>query len=200
MNNLPDTQYSLLARLSDPQDREAWEQFIDIYRPVIYRLARGKGLQDADAQDLAQQVLISVSAAIPDWQRTSDHTRFRHWLKKVVRNAALNALTRGQGKHLLGGTSLLNAVSEEGNLHAELEQQIDAEHRREVFRKASTIVQQQVQAATWQAFQLSAIQNLSVEKVAAETGLSIGAVYIARSRVLSRLRQTVEAIEKELQS
>ena len=79
--------FSLIAQVRDPLNREAWEQFACIYRPVIYRLAHRKGLQDADAQDLAQQVLISVSLAIGRWEKSDNSVRFRHWLRRVARNA-----------------------------------------------------------------------------------------------------------------
>ena len=151
MSDIPDTQYSLLARLSDPSDREAWQQFADLYQPVIYRIARGRGFQDADAHDLAQQVLMSVSGAIPGWKKTSTETRFRHWLKKVTRNAALNALTRGP-RESAAASSMLVAIQNDANVDSALDQQIDEEHRREVYRQAAVIVQQQVQPATWMPF------------------------------------------------
>lgn len=199
MNDIPDTQYSLLARLSNPSDREAWQQFADLYQPVIYRIARGRGFQDADAQDLAQQVLISVAGAIPSWKKTSAQTRFRHWLKKVTKNAALNALTRGP-KETVAASSKLVAIQNDVVVDSELEKQIDDEHRREVYRQAAEIVQRQVQPATWDAFRRSTLLDQSAEEVSEQTGLTVGSVYVARSRVLSKLRETVAAIEERLES
>lgn len=198
MSDIPDTQYSLLARLSDPSDQEAWQQFADLYQPVIYRIARGRGFQHADAQDLAQQVLISVAAAIPNWKKSSAETRFRHWLKKVTKNAALNALTRGP-KELVAASSVLMAIQNDLHVDANLEKQIDEEHRREIYRQAAEIVQKQVLPATWDAFRRSALLNESAEQVSQQTGLTIGSVYVARSRVVSRLRATVAEIEKGLE-
>lgn len=198
MNDIPDTQYSLLARLSDPSDREAWQQFADLYQPVIYRIARGRGFQDADAQDLAQQILMSVAGAIPSWKKTSAQTRFRHWLKKVTKNAALNALTRGP-KETVAASSKLVAIQNDVFVDSELEKQIDDEHRREVYRQAAEIVQRQVQPATWDAFRRSTLLDQSAEEVSEQTGLTVGSVYVARSRVLSKLRETVAAIEERLE-
>lgn len=199
MSEIPDTQYSLLARLADPSDREAWQQFADLYQPVIYRIARGRGFQDADAEDLAQQVLISVAGAIPGWKRTSAETRFRHWLKKVTKNAALNALTRGP-KETVAASSMLVAIQNDCDVDSDLEKQIDDEHRREVYRQAAVIVQRQVQPATWDAFRRSTLLNQSVNEVSQQTGLTVGSVYVARSRVLSRLRAAVAEIQKGLES
>lgn len=199
MSNIPDTQYSLLARLSDPSDREAWYQFAELYQPVIYRLARGKGLQDADAQDLAQQVLMSVARAIPNWRKYSEQTLFRHWLKKVTKNTILNALSRSP-KEGVAASSILIGLSGTGGSDSDLERQIDAEHHREIYRKASAVVQQQVQETTWEAFRRSAILGQSPSQVSQSTGLSVGSVYVARSRVLSKLRDAVGKIEKSLDS
>ena len=92
--NLPDTRESLILRVRDSEDREAWDQFSQIYRPVICRLAAKKGMQAADAEDLAQQVLVSVSRAIERWEPDAERAKFRTWLKRVTDNAILNALTR----------------------------------------------------------------------------------------------------------
>lgn len=199
MSNMPDTQYSLLARLSDPSDREAWYQFAELYQPVIYRLARGRGFQDADAQDLAQQVLISVARAIPDWRKHSEQTLFRHWLKKVTKNAVLNALSRG-AKEGVAETSVLVSISNQASCDSSLEKQIDTEYRREVYRKAAAVVQEQVKESTWEAFRRSTILGESPEVVSKSIGLSIGSIYVARSRVLSKLRSAVTEIERGLES
>lgn len=199
MSNIPDTQYSLLARLSDPTDREAWDQFAYLYRPVIYRIARGRGFQDADGQDLAQQVLMSVARAIPDWHRSTEQTRFRHWLKKVTKNAILNALTRGP-KERANGPSAMFSLNHEAVDDSNLEKQIDTEHRREIYRQAAAIVQQHVQQSTWEAFRRSTILEETPQQVSQHTGLSIGSVYVARSRVLQKLRDAVAEIERRLES
>jgi len=80
----PETRSSLLLRIRDADDRDAWDQFSEIYRPVICRVARLKGLQQADAEDLAQQVLLSVAGAIDRWQPDEGRAKFRTWLKRVT--------------------------------------------------------------------------------------------------------------------
>ena len=94
MTEFPETRDSLLVQVRSPANCQAWDEFALTYRPVIYRLARRKGLQDADAQDLAQRVLIAVAAAIGRWEKMNESVRFRHWLGRVARNAILNALSR----------------------------------------------------------------------------------------------------------
>src|SRR5690349_6553727 len=87
VTEFPETRDSLIVQLRSPANRAAWDEFALTYRPVIYRLARNKGLQNADAQDLAQRVLIAVAAAIGSWEKSSGSVRFRHWLRRVARNA-----------------------------------------------------------------------------------------------------------------
>ena len=93
MTEFPQTRSSLIAQVQSPEDREAWDQFVLIYRPVIYRMARRRGMQDADAQDLSQDVLIRISKSIKGWV-PQEGVRFRHWLRKVASNAIVTALTK----------------------------------------------------------------------------------------------------------
>ena len=95
---LPDTRPSLLLRLPNQADEAAWERFVAMYRPVIVRLAEMKGLAPHDAEDLAQQVLISVSKGIASWEHDPRRARFRTWLARVVRNATLNAAAQPSAK------------------------------------------------------------------------------------------------------
>ncbi len=199
MSEMPDTRDSLLVRLKDPQDRDAWQEFSAVYRPVIYRLARGRGLQDADAQDLAQQVLMAVAAAIPNWQRSGQGARFRHWLRRVTKNATINALTRQPQDVGGGGTTLMNLLRECPEPDGEMEKAMEWEHRREVYRRAAEIVRQDVSQQMWKIFSMSVIDGDSVASVARQLGKSIGSVYVARCRILARLREVAAKIEGDLQ-
>lgn len=96
MNSIPDTRTSLLIRVRNPADQAAWEEFVEIYRPVILRLARKKGMQDADAEDVAQKVFLAVAKAVQEREHDARRAKFRTWLHQVAHNAILNALTRGK--------------------------------------------------------------------------------------------------------
>lgn len=191
MAQLPETRNSLLLKVRNPADGDAWRDFSEIYRPVIYRLARRRGLQDADAEDLAQRVLVSVSAALQTWEKDESRGTFRAWLLRVARNAIINALTRRPPDAAVGGTDVVAQLDAQGAQPSAIDELVDDEHRRAVFRWAAAEVKTEFQHATWLAFQLTAVEGQSIENAAAEIGKSTGSVYAARSRVMRRLKAKV---------
>ena len=94
MQPWPDTSDSLIVRLQNPADRQAWNEFASLYEPLIFRFARRSGLQDADARDITQRVLWSVARAADRWQPGATRGRFRGWLATVTRNAVINMISR----------------------------------------------------------------------------------------------------------
>lgn len=195
--DIPETRDSLLLRVKDPRDREAWEEFSRIYRPVAYRLARARGMQDADAEELAQQVLVAVSKAIASWERESPDVRFRHWLLRVAKNAVVNALTRRPKDRAQGGNLAIELHDLEAVGAVEPSDEIDLEYRRQLFRRAAEIVRSRADEITWQAFWLTAVEGLPVAGVALQLERSEGMVYAARSRIIRRLRNAIQALESD---
>jgi RNA polymerase sigma factor (sigma-70 family) len=191
MSAAPETRPSLLIRLKDHADDEAWCEFTEIYRPVIYRLARHRGLQHADADDLAQQVLAAVARVIDRWEADPERARFRTWLSRVATNAIINALTRAvpdQGSGYSGLKDLLDRQPAGNGPDSDL---IRFEHRREVFRWAARQIRPEFSPGTWDAFWLTAVEGRAVDDVSRELERSCGSVYAARSRVMRRLREKV---------
>lgn len=195
MNDFPDTSASLIASIRDSGNADAWRDFERVYRPVIFRIARAKGLQYADAFDLTQQVLVSVSAAIDRYQVREGGPPFRNWLSRITRNAILKAVTRKPRDQASGGTEVLDLLSDIEAGDEETKALIQLEYRREIFKCASEQVRDEVQPATWLAFELSLIQGRSMEHVAKQLNLSVGNVYAARSRVMKKLKETVRQME-----
>src|SRR5690242_8882461 len=131
MTESPETRLSLIVRLKDRYDQEAWGEFLEIYRPLVYRLAAAKGLQHADAEDVAQQVFGSIAQAVERWKPDTDRARFRTWLTAIARNAILNALTRRVPDRATGDTAERDLLAEHADSPAD-SQLLLMESRREI--------------------------------------------------------------------
>lgn len=196
VTEFPETRDSLLVQVRFPANREAWDQFALIYRPVIYRLARQRGLQDADAQDLAQRVLMAVASAIGSFEKAKEGVRFRHWLRRVARNAIVNALSRMPRDRAAGGTSVQELLMEQPDIDHQSEAQIELEYRRELYLRAARMVRGDVEPDSWRAFEMTVVENHTIDDVAKELGKSVGTIYASRSRIMRRLREAVRELER----
>src|SRR5882724_5675545 len=113
MTLTPSTRASLLLRLRDPRDHEAWVEFVDLYEPVTYRLLRRHGLQDADAREIMQELFLTVSRSIDRWDPAKERGTFRGWLRRVTRNLVINWLRQRnrQPAAAAGGSDMLALLS-----------------------------------------------------------------------------------------
>jgi RNA polymerase sigma-70 factor (ECF subfamily) len=192
------TRPSLLARIKDTGDRQAWAEFVDIYAPLIYGYALKQGLQDADAADLTQEVLgkVARSAARLDYDPTRG--TFRGWLFRVVRNelADLGAARR-RNRPGSGDTAVKRRLEEHPAPTQDEVATWEREYERQLFARACDQVRRDFQESTWQAFWLTAIQGKSGKEVAGVLGLTTAAVYLAKRRVTERLKQQIEYLRAE---
>lgn len=197
MSELPETRHSLLLRVKQRGDVEAWREFVEIYEPVIYRLARGKGFQHADAQDLVQEALIAVSSAIDRWDPDPGRGTFRGWLFRIARNMMINFVTRGRPHNKGGGgTSFLRLVEQQPAPDADSGTIVDREYKAELFRWAARQIRGEFHESTWAAFWRTSVEGRPIQETADDLGLSVGAVYAARSRVMARLKRKIgQAVE-----
>ncbi len=196
MSQPPTTRPSLLVRLRDPNDERAWEEFVEIYTPLIGRVARSRGLQNADAADLAQEVFRAVAGAIDRYDLDPSKGSFRAWLFRIARNLAINLLNaRKRQPQGTGDPDIQSLLEQQPSSEAEETRQFDDEYRRRLFRWAAEQVQSEFRESTWQAFWRTGVEGREPRAVAEELGMSVGAVYIARSRVMARLRARIETVE-----
>jgi RNA polymerase sigma-70 factor (ECF subfamily) len=197
MDDAPKTRHSLLLRIRNTQDARAWSEFVAIYEPLVYRLARKRGWQHADALELTQEVLLSVSRSIDRWNPDPACGSFRGWLFRVTRNLMVNLLVK-QRRHpqAVGDTDFQRLLAQVAEPAAEESAVFDGEYRRSLFRWAAHQVRTEFRPATWQAFWRTSVEGHAVRDVAQQLQLSVGAVYVARSRVMARLRACVEAVSE----
>lgn len=194
------TSKSLLVRLRDLEDQEAWSHFVDRYGPEIYRWCRDNQLQESDARDLTQEVLRKLVSAMRTFRYQPERGSFRGWLKTVTNNAVRD-LSR-KWEHRIAGTgnssvnNFLMALAEPQNANS-LEQKIQAQHDKEILAEAESIVKSRIQSKTWLAFEMSAVQNIPSREVADTLGISISDVYVSKCRVLKMLREVTQKLDQE---
>ena len=195
----PATRVTLLARIKDGQDVDAWREFLDLYGPVVYRFARNRGLQDADAADLMQDVMRSVARNASRMDYDPKRGTFRGWLYTVTRNKIYNFLN-GQ-RHRPRGTGDSAGWERLESAPARDEEGPDADWEREYQRRLSSKAMERVrhefQPATWQAFWKTAVEGRPAAEAGKELAMSPGAVYVAKSRVLARLREEVKVMMED---
>jgi RNA polymerase sigma-70 factor, ECF subfamily len=174
---------SLLLQLRQPQNHVAWQRFVELYAPLLYHWLRGSGLQPADSADLVQEVFLSVFSHVPrfDRQRTGS---FRAWLKTIVESKVRTFVRRRKAATLLEGQTPSVAATTLADW--------DAEYATALLARALELVEPEFEPTTWKAFCLVQLEGRPAAQVAASLGISRNAVYIARCRVLSRLRAEVE--------
>jgi RNA polymerase sigma-70 factor (ECF subfamily) len=194
----PTTRPSLVLRLRNLEDEAAWTEFVQIYEPLVYRLARNKGLQDADARDLCQDVFRAVAGAIERWDPDPARGRFRAWLFRIARNLLVNFLARERRRPRgSGSTSVQELLAAQPAADAVAAAEFAAEFQLRAFHWAAEQVKREFSDSTWQAFWRTGVENQPIAAVARELGLSEGAVYIASSRVLARLRDRVQQLTED---
>jgi RNA polymerase sigma factor (sigma-70 family) len=196
MTDSPATRLSLLVRIRDGQDREAWRQFVQVYAPVVYGFARKRGLQDADAADLMQEVLRSVAAAVGRLDYDAARGSFRGWLYTVTRNKIFNFLDGRRRRDVASGDSAERERLEEQTAPNDGEAEWDREYERQLSAFAMERVRGEFQDGTWRAFWMTAVEGKSAREAGAAVGMSVGAVYVAKSRVLARLREEVRQLQE----
>ncbi len=194
-NSPPETRASLILRLRNAEDMAAWEEFTEIYGPVVLRVARRRGLQAADAENLCQEVLLSVAQSVSQWVVRDDRGSFHAWLMRIAHNEAVDMLsqraTRSLGKDGEQGQKLLDAAT----VRNDISSLIEREYERELFRLAADRVQQMVSPQTWQAFRLTEVEGQSVQQAAEALGTTTGHIYVSRSRVMARIKEFVREYE-----
>jgi RNA polymerase sigma-70 factor (ECF subfamily) len=195
MAEFPPTRASLLVRLRDRRDEAAWAEFVELYAPLVYGFLRKQGLQDADAADLCQDVLGAVAGAVSRLEYDPQRGTFRAWLFTVVRRRLSNWRRAGRCRPQARGDAAARRLLEQCPAPAEAEADWEAQWQRRLFAWACGQVRRDVTDATWQAFWRTFIDGQPSKQVAADLGLSVAAVYLARSRVLARLKELVRSVE-----
>jgi RNA polymerase sigma-70 factor (ECF subfamily) len=180
---------SLLERIRDDPTRQAWQQFVDLYTPLLFSWARRLGLSDHDAADLVQDIFAILVEKLPGF-RYDPALSFRAWLKTILLNRWRNFCRGRSLAQTVGPASALGEVAAPDDA-AFFEEE---EYRNVLVRRALALMQAEFQTATWRACWEFVVQGRPAADVAAELGITPNAVYLAKGRVLRRLREQLDGL------
>lgn len=191
----PPTRPSLLLRIRDARDAAAWEEFVQVYGPMLYRYCRRRGCQEADAADVAQEVLARVTRAIGSFEYRPEQGRFRDWLGTLTRNEVIRFHEKRQRAGCAIGGEQPRAIDE--RTHDGDALWLDEFHAR-LLEAALERIRAHFEPQTWEAFESVWLRDEPATDVAKRVGIAVEKVYVAKSRVLKRLRDEVLRLGEDL--
>lgn len=194
------TSSTLLMRIRDISDADAWGQFLERYTPRIYAWCRRYQLQESDASDVTQDVLTKLLRAMRSFEYDASRGSFRGWLKTVTNNAIRDFLGEQTGSDRGSGDTIVMdrlAALQAPDALADLARTIEAEAEQELLQTAEAAVRLRVQPQTWQAYELTSKQHLKPQEVSARLGMPVSEVYVSKSRVIKWLREEVRKLGGE---
>lgn len=181
-----ETSQSLLERLRQPNQQQSWSRFAKLYTPLLYLWARQLGLRDQDAADLVQDVFLRLIKKLPEF-RHNGRGSFRNWLYTVLLNIHRDGLHHRDLPTLTGALPDVAAKAESDPLE-------EREYRDFLVGRALQLMQSEFSASTWKACWEHVVNDRPAPEVASELGIAPGSVYVAKSRVLNRLRQELHGL------
>jgi RNA polymerase sigma-70 factor (ECF subfamily) len=191
---MDETRHSLLLR-AQTGETDAWEDLTGLYRPLILGWLNRQGVPAGDLEDLGQEVLLSVVRHLPGFQHSGQRGAFRAWLRTIVCSRTADYWRATDvGTQASGGSGATAALQQIADPDSALNRQWDEEHDRYVLHCLLDMVEEEFEPVTLQAFRRLALDGVSGAEASQELGLSVAAVYVAKSRVLARIRQEAEGL------
>jgi len=192
---MSETSLSLLNRLRLQPDAESWQRLVDLYTPLIRGWLRQHSVPAADADDLTQEVMAVLVRELPSFNHNQQRGAFRNWLRTITVNR-LRVLWRSRQSRPIatGDSDFLKMLDELEDPNSGLSHVWDRQHDQHVARRLMELVEPHFEPTTWRAFRRVVLEGARAATVAAELGISVNAVLLAKSRVLSRLRHEMEGL------
>ncbi|MFK7769311.1 MAG: RNA polymerase sigma factor [Mariniblastus sp.] len=191
------TSITLLGKVRDLSDQQAWNEFVRRYTPRIFAWCKRFSLQEQDASDVTQQVLLKLVAAMQEFVYDPSQGSFRGWLKTITSNAVRDSIRKKSNQVITGdGANVwLSRLAEDAAI-ASLTDQIEEGYRQELLDVAESRVQLRVKPKTWEIYQHFCKMELSPKEVAEKLNVKVADVYVAKSRVVKMLRDVVLQLEQ----
>jgi RNA polymerase sigma-70 factor (ECF subfamily) len=189
-----ETRQSLLLRAQSGEEN-AWKDLAELYRPLIFGWLDRQGVPARDLEDLSQDIILSVVKHLPSFQHSGNPGAFRSWLRTIVCSRTIDYWRAADpGRQATGGSGATAALPQIEDPRSDLNRQWDEDHDRYVLNCLLDQVEEEFKPSTLNAFRRLALEGASGPEAAQELGLSVAAVYMAKARVLQRLRQLAEGL------
>ena len=192
----PDTRHSLIVRLKDSRNDLAWTEFVCAYEPFLTRLVCKQGTPDRHVADVTQQLLIAIAKSVDGWKADGKTASFRRWLGCVARNVVIKFMVR-ERKQITGqgGSDFLTAL--EATVDSSTDAELIRQYEQELTLWAAERVRSEFRESSWRAFWETEVVGRPIAEVSAELGVSVGSVYMSRSRIFARIRAVIEEVLDE---
>ncbi|MCB1100505.1 MAG: sigma-70 family RNA polymerase sigma factor [Verrucomicrobiae bacterium] len=191
----PETRQTLLIRIRDNEDSHSWQRFVKVYAPLIRHFCQWRGATLADAQDITQEVLGTVSRAIKTFDYDPTKGSFRSWLLKVTRNKLINHVEREKRQPVAAGNqSSIEHLANQSQPDSSEMDFWERDYRQRLFDWAVGEIQDEFREETWNAFWATAVDSQRGTKVAEQLGVNVSSVYAAKSRILRRIREKIGSV------
>jgi RNA polymerase sigma factor (sigma-70 family) len=194
---LPSTRATLLTRLrNDPTSQDAWEEFVEVYGRHLYRWCRHWQLQEADADDVTQEILVKLAQKLRAFAYDPSRS-FRGWLKTIAHHAWRDFVDSRRRAPMAAGDSQSQELIYTVEAREDLLQKLEAAFDHELLEAAKALVRLRVAPHTWEAFQLVAVDGLPAAEVAAKVQMQVAMVYVAKNKVQKMLQEEIRKLEGE---
>jgi RNA polymerase sigma factor (sigma-70 family) len=192
---MSETSLSLLQRLRHAPDPGSWQRLVDLYTPLLRDWLRRASLQAQDVDDLVQEVFSVLVKELPRFDYEPERGRFRGWLRTIMANRLRAFYRLRQSRPMAtGGSDFAQMAAQLEDPHSELSQLWNQEHDQHVWRRLVELIKPDFESTTWDAFQRVTVEGVKPAQAAKELGISVNAVFIAKSRVMRRLRQEMKGL------
>ncbi len=190
---MAETSVSFLDSLKADENSDSWREFVDLYAPLIRIWLSGQHVREQERDDVTQEVMSTVYKKLPDFQRQRTGS-FRKWLKQITIYCWRNQSRKINKSKAIGGSDFGNQIAALEDPDGEMSRQWDQQHDQYILQQLLEKIRPSVRESTWDAFRSVSIESKTVEETAEQLGISVNAVYVAKSRVLSQLRKLSEGL------
>lgn len=192
----PETRHSLIVRLKDQRNNLAWTEFLCAYESFLKQLVRKQGTPERHVADVSQHLLMAIAKSVEGWAPDGKNASFRRWLGCVARNVVIKFMMR-ERKQITGqgGSDFLTLL--EGQPDASTKAEQFKQYEQELILWAAEQVRGEFRVNSWRAFWETEVAGRSIAEVSEDLGVSIGSIYMSRSRIFARIRATVEEVLDE---